>query len=78
MILIFMNITNREIKILTIGFESMNLYDLSKELKVARQNGFVLSQINKLTTNFYQHLRYTNIKYYLKSRIPMCHRQFYE
>ena len=55
----------------------MNLYELNKKLTVARQNGFIFNQINKLTLNFYSHLRYINISNYLKSQIPMCHRHFF-
>ena len=55
----------------------MNLHELNKKLTVARQNDFIFNQINKLTIKFYSHLRYINIGYYLKSQIPMCHRQFF-
>ena len=62
---------------LTISGKSMNLYDLNKKLKVARQNGFIFNQINNLEIKFYSHLQYINISYYLKFQIPMCHRQFF-
>ena len=71
------NIAKNEIFTLTIIGEGMNLYELNKKLTVARQNGFVFNQINNLSLKFYSHLRYINIIYYLKSRIPMCHRQFF-
>ena len=71
------NNTNNEIINLTISGKGMNLYELNKKLTVARQNGFMFNQINKLTIKFYSHLRYINISYYLKSQIPMCHRQFF-
>ena len=71
------NITNNETIKLTICDKSMNLYELNKKLTVARQKGFILNQINKLSIKFYSHLRYMNISYYLKSQIPMCHRQFF-
>ena len=70
------NITDNEITNSTISDKSMNLYELNKKLTVARQNGFLFNQVNKLTIKFYSHLRYINISYYLKSQIPMCHRQF--
>ena len=57
--------------------KSMNLYDLIKKIKIATQNAFIFNQINKLKINFYSHLRYINISYYLKFQIPMCHRQFF-
>ena len=70
------NITNNEIINLTISGKSMNLYELNKKLTVARQNGFMFNQINNLSLKLYSHLRYINISYYLKSQIPICHRQF--
>ena len=54
----------------------MNLYDLNKKLKVARQSVFLFNQLNKLTMIFFSHLRYIN-KTYINFRIPMCHRQFF-
>ena len=57
--------------------KSMNLYDLNRKLKIARQNGFIFNQINKLIIKIYSHLRYMNKIYYLKFQIPMCHRQFF-
>ena len=71
------NITNNETISLTISDKSMNLCELNKKLTVARQNGFIFNQINKLSIKFYSHLRYINISYYLKSQIPMCYRQFF-
>ena len=70
-------ITNIETINLTISDRSMNLYELKKKLTVARQNGFIFNQINKLSIKFFSHLRYINISYYPKSQIPMCHRQFF-
>ena len=71
------NITNNEIFNLTISDKCMNLYELNEKLTVARQNGFIFIQMNKLTIKFYSQLRYINISYYLKSQILMCHRQFF-
>ena len=73
----FTDITANEIINLTISGKSMSLYELNKKLTVARQNGFMFNQINKLKIKFYSHLRFINISYYLKSQIPMCHRQFF-
>ena len=53
----------------------MNRYDF-KKITVARQNGFVFIQINKLIKKFYSRKRYMNISYYLKFQIPMHPRQF--
>ena len=69
------NITKNEAINLTISDKSMNLYEVIKKLTVARQNGFLFNQINKLTIKFYSPLRYINISYYLKSQTPMCQRQ---
>ena len=69
------NITNNETINFTISDKSMNLYELLKKLTVARQNGFIFDQINKLTKKFYSHLRCINIICYLESQIPLCHRQ---
>ena len=71
------NVTNNEINSLTISGKSMDLYDLNKKLKVARRSGFKCDRINKPTIKFSSHLRYKNISYCLKSKIPMCHRQFF-
>ena len=57
--------------------KAWGVYELNKKLTVARQNGFIFNQINNLTIKFYSHLQYINISYYLKSQIPMCHRQFF-
>ena len=48
------------------------------KLTIARQRGFILNQINKLTIKIYSHQRYINISYYLKHRIPIMHRQFFK
>ena len=71
------NISNNEIINLKISDKNMNLYELNKKLTIARQKGFIFIQILKLTIKFYSHLRYINISYYLKFRIPMCHRKFF-
>ena len=60
-----------------ISGKSMHCFELNKKLTIARQKGFMFNQINKLTIKFYSHLRYINISFYLKFRIPMCHRQFF-
>ena len=45
----FTNIRNNEIINLTIPDENLGLYELNKKLKLARQRGFIIHQINKLT-----------------------------
>ena len=57
----FTNITDNEITNLTISGKNMKLYDLNKNSKVARHNGFIFNQSNKLTIKFYSHLRFINI-----------------
>ena len=56
----------------------MSLYDVNEKLKIARENGFVVNQINKLKIKIYSNLSNKNIHYYLKFQIPMCHRQFFK
>ena len=41
----------------------MSLYDINKKTTVARQNGFMFNQINKITKKLYSLLRYINISY---------------
>ena len=55
------NITNIEILNLTLGDKSKNSYELNEKLTVARQNGFMFNQTNKLTIKHCSHLRYINI-----------------
>ena len=71
------SIINNEILNLTISGESMNLFELNDRLTLARQWGFKFLHINKLTIKIYSHLRYINISFYLKHRIPMGQRLFF-
>ena len=71
-------ITKNEANNSTISDKSMNLYELNKQLTVARQNGFVFNKKIQLTVKFYSHLRYITISCYLKSQLPMCHRQCFK
>ena len=73
----FTNIGNSESVNFTISDKSMASYELNRKLTVARENGFIFNQINKITIKIYSHLRYIIIHYYLKHRIPMCHRLFF-
>ena len=57
--------------------KSVNLYELNKKLTVARQNGFISDQINKLTIKIYSNLSNIYIHYYLHHRIPIMHRHFF-
>ena len=71
------NIISNEIINISISDESFSLYEINKKLTLARQIGLIFNQINKLTIKMYSHLRYKNISYYLKHRIPMGHRLFF-
>ena len=62
---------------MTFSGKGINLYESNKKLTVARQNGFMFNQVNKLTIKFPSHLRYIYISYYFKFPMPMCHRQFF-
>ena len=72
------NITNNEKINISLSDESLGLYELNIKLTIARQRGFILNQINKLTIKIFSHQRYINISYYLKHRIPRMHRQFFK
>ena len=70
-------ITNNEIINLTISGKSMGLFEINKKLTDARQNGFIFNRKKTLKIKIHSHLRYINIRYYLKCQLPMCHRHFY-
>ena len=53
-------------------------FELNKKLAITRERGFKFNQINKLTIKIISNLQSINICYYLKHRIPMCHRLFLE
>ena len=71
------NNSNNEIVIITISGKSMALYEKSKKITVARQNGFLFNQISKLTIKIYSNLSNISIYYYLKLRIPVMHRTIF-
>ena len=56
----------------------MTLYELNKKLTVARQNGYIFNQKNKLTIKIYGNLSHINLHYYLKHRVPSLHREFFD
>ena len=74
----FTNITNNEIVNFTISDKGLNLYELNKKLTIARENGFIFDQINKLTIKIYSNLSNINIHYHLKLGASPLHRQFFE
>ena len=55
----------------------MNLYELDKKLKLARERGYIFNQINKLTIKNYSNLSNINIHYHLRLGAPPLHRQFF-
>ena len=63
----FTNTTNNETVNFTISEKSMGMYELNKKLTVARQNGFIFNQINKLTIKICSNL--SNTKYTLSSPV---------
>ena len=71
----FTNIGYNERVNFTISDKSMGLYGLNKKLTIARGNGNIFNQIKKLPIKIYSNLSNINICYYLKHRIPMCHRK---
>ena len=48
------------------------------KLKIVQEIGFIFNQINKLTIKTYSNLSNINIHYFLKSRTPIMHRQFFK
>ena len=53
------------------------MYELNKKLTLARERGFIIDQINKLTIKIYSNLSYINIHYHLKLGASPLHRQFF-
>ena len=52
-------------------------YGSNEKIRNAQWNGFLFNQINKLTIKFDSILSSKKIKYYLKHRIPIFHRQIF-
>ena len=73
----FTNITNNETVNFTISGKSMGMYELNKKVTIARENGFIFNQINKLTIKIYSNLSHINIHYHLRLGSPPLHRQFF-
>ena len=71
------NITNNESVNFTKSGKSMGMYELNKKLTIARENGFIFTQINKLTKKTYSILSHINIHYHLRLGAPPMHRQFF-
>ena len=60
----FTNIRNNGMNNLPISDEGLGLYELNKKLTVARQNGFIFIQINKLTIKIFSHLLYVEVQHF--------------
>ena len=74
----FTNIVNIETANFTISDKCMGMFELNKKLAIARERSFKFNQINKLTIKINSNLQSSNLCYYLKHRIPMCHIFFFE
>ena len=70
----FTNIVNNETVNFTISDKCMGMYELNKKLAIARERGFKFNQINKLIIKINSNLQSIIICFYLKHRIPMCHK----
>ena len=73
----FTNIDNNETVNFTISKKSMGLYELNKKLTIARGNGFVFNQFNKLTIKIYSNLSHINIHYHLRLGASPLHQRFF-
>ena len=73
----FTNTNNNETIDFTISDKCMGMYELNKKLAIARGNGFIFNQINKLTIKIYSLLSNINIHYHLRLGAPPLHRQFF-
>ena len=56
----------------------MGMYELNKKLTVARENGYIFNQINKLTIKIYSNLSNINIHYHLLLGTSPLQRQFFK
>ena len=70
----FKNTSNKETVNFTISGKSMSLYESSKRLTIARENGFEFNKINKYKIKIYSNLSQINKHLYIKFRIPIMHR----
>ena len=62
---------------LTISDKNMASDEINTKLTVARENGFVFNQANKLAIKICSNLSHINIHYFIKFRIPKMHRHFF-
>ena len=55
----------------------MGMYELNKNLAIARRNGFIFNQIKKITIKNYSNRSNINIQYHLNLGLPPLHCQFF-
>ena len=70
------NVGKNETVNFTFSDKSMGLFELNKKITVARGNGFIFNQLNKVSIKIYSNLSHINKQYYLRLHIPILHRQF--
>ena len=73
----FTNTSNNELVNFSISDKSMGMFELNEKLAIARGNGFIFNQLNKLTIKIYSNLSHINIHYHLRLGAPPLHRQFF-
>ena len=56
----------------------MGMSELNQKLAIARGNGYIFNQINKLTIKIYSNLSNIDIHYHLKLGLPPLHCQFFK
>ena len=69
--------SNIEIVNVTISDKNMGLFELNKKLVVARQRGYIFTEVNKLTVQIYSNLSNITIHYHLKLGLPPLNRLFF-
>ena len=72
------NISNNEIVNSTMPDKNMNVYELNKKSKNARQRSFIFYQINNFEMKNYSSVQNIKIHFYLQLRIPLMHRHFFK
>ena len=74
----FTNTDNNELINFTTSEKIMGLYELNKKLTIARGNGYIFYQINKLTIKIFSNLSNINIHYHLRLGTSPLHRHFFK
>ena len=55
----------------------MGLFELNKQITLARERGFIFNQINTFKMKSYSNLSNINIHYHIKLGLAPLHRQFF-